>query len=307
MAIFSNNNAVVITGLKHGSTQLQHSAAKHLGIPYSDDHSNPFVRWFDYAQITSLTQLKQYGPELLRELNFPLTNTYFNKINFVYDLHDYKNKPVILIIRDPLKAAQASIIEDLYILLNDSSGYLSGSKEIYRNFFNFHGPGTLSKDKLAECTFIEDLFFHLNEDSLYLENKKPKTILQHTSYLHLHYISGILNFFSTSINSNFINNSFIVNLDSSHDEETKNILHNNGILTKPSKPVEFTHSTKKLKSVLPTFLNEISNVNVMYKRRLLIESAIYSFIYETYKDSIFNLEKYKTSNDTYTEYINTIP
>lgn len=293
MSIFSNTNAIIITGAKHGTTQLQHSAATALGTLYSPGHDNPFIKRFDYKKLSSLMRNKLYGQELLKELNFPLTNTYFNRVNFVYDLTQYKNKPIVILIRNPLKAAEASIIEDLYMLLTNSSGYLTAKDEIFKHFYNFHGSGPLDKVKLTKCSFLEDLFFTLNKHSLILlENEDPATILPHTEYLHLLNITDILNFFNTHTNRNLIHNTFIVDMDNLQDEEVKKTLDEDGILVRDT-PRASDHSTKDLKEMLPNFLNEIGNENIIYKRRLLIEEELYKFTYDNYKDNIFNLEKYK--------------
>lgn len=306
MSVFSTNKAIIVAGVKHGSTQLQYIAHQTLGLPYyatsKRSENMPYVRIFPFRQLYSYMDQGIKGEKLLKSLNFPLTNTVFNRVNFADDLSNYKGKPLMLIVRDPLKAANAAIIEDLLGFINAYGGILASTVPEVSDIFRQSKSAKINKHHLSAFKNVQTLMFKLNEQALELQYKMgvdSKEIFPHTEHLHLNYISNILDFFTLKNNQPVLDNTFIVDLDKNKDIETKRILHHDRILVNDT-PHSQAHTTVPLLPKLPVFLNEIANNNVIYKKRLKLETVLYEYIQTQYVENLFSLNKYISCQQVHT-------
>lgn len=305
MSIFSTKKAIIVAGAKHGSTQLHHIAHQTLGIPITDKdpkrgETMTYVKTFRYKELYRLVDQEIRGKELLESLNFPTTNTVFNKINFAYDLSNYKGKPLMLIVRDPLKAANAAIIEDLLRFLNIYSGVLASTIPEVAELFKKFKSSKINKIHLGSFKKVETLMFKLNEQALEFQYKLgiDEQLFPHTDYHHLTYISNILDFLTITRKKSILDNTFIVDLDVNIEVETKRALHQDQVLINNT-PNSIAHTTVPLLSKLPSFLNKIANNNNIYNKRLRMESAVYEYIQTQYVDNLFLLSKYNTCQNLY--------
>ena len=306
MSVFSTNKAIIVAGAKHGSTQLQYTAYQSLGIPYysgsNRSESMPYVKQFAFRDLYSFMDQGIEGENLLKALNFPLTNTFFNRVNFAYDLSNYKGKPLMLIVRDPLKAANAAIIEDLLAFINAYSGILASTVPEVSDFFRQSKSPKINKYTLSNFKNVQTLMFKLNEQALELQYKlglDSNDIFPHTEHRHLSYISNILDFFTLRNNQPVLDNTFIVDLDKNKDIETKRTLHHDRILVNDT-PHSQAHTTVPLLTKLPLFLNEIANNNIIYKKRLKLETTLYEYIQTQYVENLFSLNKYTSCQEIHT-------
>ena len=144
--------------------------------------------------------------------------------------------------------------------------------------------------------------FKLNEQALELQYKlglDSNDIFPHTEHRHLSYISNILDFFTLRNNQPVLDNTFIVDLDKNKDIETKRTLHHDRILVNDT-PHSQAHTTVPLLTKLPLFLNEIANNNIIYKKRLILETTLYEYIQTQYVENLFSLNKYTSCQEIHT-------
>lgn len=289
--IFSTPNAIVITGLKHGSSQLYHSAHNTLGIPYKAGNELEFVRFFDPKKVFNLIDQGIKGEDLLKKMNFSLTNSNFSKMNYLYDFSTYRGKPLIFLIRDPLKAANSSIIEDLVMFLNSHSGLLATKSKKIREVFEWFDTHYIAKGHLEQYKYAEDLFFELNSMALSLESSSDTVIFEHLDYEHLAYVARIATFFELNKQYKVDRNMLFLNIDDKFDFETSQTLNDDWILTQ-NLPSQGDHTTSSLVKKLPNFIKNVQSQNIIYNRRLHTETALYSFINSQYKNKLFTLDRY---------------
>lgn len=294
--IFSTPTTIVLTGLKHGSTQLSYTAHNYLGLPYFHDkssHSTEFIRPFNYKKLYYYIEEGFYGDELVKMMELPNSNINYNKINYVKDLSFYKEKPFVILIRDPKKAAQSSIVEDLQMFLNSHAGFLASRSENVRKIFLASRQKEITKKMLEEYPYIEQLFFDLNSLALDVDSYDFETVFRHTEYLHLNTVCNTLEFLSIRKKiHNVINNTLLVNIDEKYNKEVLDVLHENKVLIN-NLPNHSMHSTSNLIKKLPNFFEKLNGMNVLYHRRLESETNLYSFLHKAYPTNIFHLDRYK--------------
>jgi hypothetical protein len=302
--IFSTPTTIVLTGLKHGSTQLSYTAHNYLGLPYFHDkasHSTEFIRPFNYKKLYYYIEEGFYGDELMKIMDLPTSNVNYNKINYVKDLSFYKEKPLVVLIRDPKKAAESSIIEDLQMFLNSHAGILASKSKSVRKIFLASRQKEITKKMLEDYPYVEELFFDLNFLAMEEDSYNFETVFRHTEYLHLNNVSNVLEFLALRKNvHNVINNTLLVNIDEKYNKGILDILHENKVLINDL-PNYSMHSTSNLIKKLPNFFEKLNNMNVLYRRRLESETALYSFLHSAYPTNIFHLDRYIEILNTFQE------
>lgn len=294
--ILATDKSIVISGWKHGTTELNHIfrqelLQKGIKLRYDDVYGNNNLNFINRGLLNGLDKInnfplfkdyiKKYYDELYYHEYFDPTLEIFKTI-----LNDNNNKPIFVFIRDPKKTFISCFHQDLNRIVSQNRDKLSS---LLPQLGKFNTPNTsgrsVLKNFLLNSSDIEiEKFFHLALTFF----DKDVIRRSHVNTFHLTEVLQFLNL-TEKIIPDLSRKLFIVDLDKYSNSlrdtlvEFKAMRHSEEVPLDHSGKFHYSKSNKHIYSKYE-FLLESDYFNLpLGNVRLPVESMSYLHINKLYK------------------------